>query len=60
VGDLAYAAASIALAMHNSAWGLMIAFTATSYPVLVNSYLLGDSGILITSAPPREPCWSAG
>jgi hypothetical protein len=34
--------------MHNSAWGLMIAFTATSYPVLVNSYLLGDSGILIT------------
>jgi len=38
----------------------MIAFTATSYPVLVNSYLLGDSGILITSAPPREPCWSAG
>jgi uncharacterized protein len=52
--------ASIAHAMHNSAWGLMIAFTATSYPVLVNSYLLGDSGILITSAPPREPCWSAG
>ena len=40
--------ASIAHAMHNSAWGLMIAFTATSYPVLVNSYLLGDSGILIT------------
>jgi hypothetical protein len=26
----------------------MVAFTATSYPVLVNSYLLGDSGILIT------------
>jgi membrane protease YdiL (CAAX protease family) len=40
--------ASIAHAMHNSAWGLMIAFTATSYPLLVNSYLLGDSGILIT------------
>jgi hypothetical protein len=34
--------------MHNSAWGLMVAFTATSYPVLVNSYLLGDTGILIT------------
>jgi uncharacterized protein len=40
--------ASIGHAMHNSAWGLMVAFTATSYPVLVNSYLLGDSGILIT------------
>jgi hypothetical protein len=34
--------------LHNSAWGLMVAFTATSCPVLVNSYLLGDSGILIT------------
>ena len=26
----------------------MVAFIATSYPVLVNSYLLGDSGIVIT------------
>jgi uncharacterized protein len=42
--------ASIAHAVHNSAWGLMVAFTATSSPVLVNSYLLGDSGILITVA----------
>jgi uncharacterized protein len=40
--------ASIAHAVHNSAWGLMVAFTATSSPVLVNTYLLGDSGILIT------------
>jgi uncharacterized protein len=40
--------ASIAHAVHNSAWGLMVAFTATSSPVLVNSYLLGDSGIVIT------------
>jgi len=39
--------ASIAHAVHNSAWGLMVAFTATS-SVLVNSYLLGDSGIVIT------------
>ena len=39
---------SIAHAVHNSAWGLMVAFTATSSPVLVNSYLLGDSGIVIT------------
>ena len=40
--------ASIAHAVHNSAWGLMVAFTATSSPVLVNNYLLGDSGIVIT------------
>ena len=42
--------ASIAHAVHNSAWGLMVAFTATSSPVLVNNYLLGDSGILVTAA----------
>ena len=42
--------ASIAHAVHNSAWSLMVAFTATSSPVLVNNYLLGDSGILITVA----------
>ena len=42
--------ASIAHATHNSAWGLMVAFTTTSSPVLVNSYLLGDFGILITIA----------
>ena len=41
---------SIAHAVHNSALGLMVAFTATSSPVLVNNYLLGDSGILITVA----------
>ena len=41
---------SIAHAVHNSAWGLMVAFTATSSPVLVNNYLLGDSGLLITVA----------
>ena len=28
----------------------MVAFTATSSPVLVNTYLLGDSGIVITVA----------
>ena len=38
----------------------MVAFTATSSPVLVNSYLLGDSGIVITVAPPSAPCSSAG
>ena len=42
--------ASIAHATHNSAWTLMVAFTATSSPVLVNSYLLGDYGIVITIA----------
>ena len=42
--------ASIAHAVHNSAWGLMVAFTATSSQVLVNNHLLGDSGILVTAA----------
>jgi uncharacterized protein len=39
--------ASIAHAVHNAAWGTLGAFTATSYPVLVNLYLVGDYGILI-------------
>jgi membrane protease YdiL (CAAX protease family) len=39
--------ASIAHAVHNAAWGTFAAFTATSYPVLVNLYLVGDYGILI-------------
>jgi uncharacterized protein len=38
---------SIAHAVHNAAWGALGAFTATSYPVLVNKYLVGDYGILI-------------
>jgi hypothetical protein len=29
------------------AWGTLRAFTATSYPVVVNRYLVGDYGILI-------------
>jgi membrane protease YdiL (CAAX protease family) len=39
--------ASIAHAVHNSAWGTLGAFTATSYPVIVHKYLAGDYGILI-------------
>jgi uncharacterized protein len=39
--------ASIAHAVHNAAWGALGAFTATSYPVLVNKYLAGDYGLLI-------------
>jgi CAAX protease family protein len=39
--------ASIAHAVHNSAWGTLGAFTATSYPVIVHNYLAGDYGILI-------------
>ena len=42
--------ASIAHAVHNSAWGFMVGLTATSSPLLVNGYLLGDSGIVITVA----------
>jgi CAAX protease family protein len=39
--------ASIAHAVHNSAWVALGAFTLTSYPVVVNEYLAGDNGILI-------------
>jgi uncharacterized protein len=39
--------ASMAHAVHNAAWGALGAFTATSYPVIVNKYLVGDYGLLI-------------
>jgi uncharacterized protein len=39
--------ASIAHSVHNAAWGTLAAFTATSYPLIVNKYLVGDYGILI-------------
>src|SRR5215212_6181094 len=38
---------SIAHSVHNAAWGVLGALTVTSYPVLVNLYLVGDYGILI-------------
>jgi membrane protease YdiL (CAAX protease family) len=38
---------SIAHAVHNAAWGVLGAFTATSSAVLVNKYLVGDFGLLI-------------
>jgi uncharacterized protein len=39
--------ASIAHSAHNAAWGTLAAFTATSSPIVVNEYLVGDNGILI-------------
>jgi len=33
--------------VHNAAWGVLGAFTATSSAVLVNKYLVGDYGLLI-------------
>lgn len=39
--------ASLAHAVHNAAWDALGALTATSYPVIVNKYLVGDYGILI-------------
>src|SRR5829696_7945413 len=39
--------ASIAHAVHNSAWGPLSLLTATASPVLVNVYLVGDYGLLI-------------
>jgi membrane protease YdiL (CAAX protease family) len=39
--------ASIAHAVHNAAWGVLGGLTATSYPLLVDKYLVGDFGLLI-------------
>jgi uncharacterized protein len=39
--------ASLAHAVHNAAWDALGAFTLTSYPVIVNKYLVGDFGLLI-------------
>jgi uncharacterized protein len=39
--------ASLAHAVHNAAWGILGAFTVTSYPLVVNKYLVGDYGVLI-------------
>jgi membrane protease YdiL (CAAX protease family) len=42
--------ASIAHATHNTISGMITGFTVTSAPLLVNRYLLGEFGILITAA----------
>jgi CAAX protease family protein len=39
--------ATIAHAVHNAAWDLLVPLTATSSAVLVNKYLVGDYGLLI-------------
>jgi hypothetical protein len=39
--------ATIAHAVHNSAWSVLATLTVTSSPALVNFYLVGDYGILI-------------
>jgi uncharacterized protein len=49
--------ASIAHAVHNAAWGALGAFTATSYPVLVNKYLVGDFGVLIVIGAAIGAVW---
>jgi membrane protease YdiL (CAAX protease family) len=42
--------ASIAHATHNSVSGMIPVFSVTSAPLLVNTYLVGEFGILITAA----------
>jgi membrane protease YdiL (CAAX protease family) len=49
--------ASIAHAVHNAAWGALGAFTATSSPVLVNKYLVGDYGLLIVIGAAIGAVW---
>lgn len=42
------------LPLHNTAWGV---FTATSYTVFVNKYLVGDYGILILLGAVTGAIW---
>jgi membrane protease YdiL (CAAX protease family) len=48
---------SIAHSVHNAAWGTLGAFTATSSPMLVNLYLVGDYGILIVVGAVIAAIW---
>jgi len=48
---------TIAHAVHNAAWESLAAFTITSYPVLVNFYLVGDYGILIVIGVALGAIW---
>jgi len=49
--------ASIGHSVHNAAWDTLGALTATSSPVLVNLYLVGDSGILILVGTALGAIW---
>ena len=48
---------SIAHAVHNDLVDTLLAFTATSSPVLVNLYLVGDNGILIVVSTALGAVW---
>jgi CAAX protease family protein len=48
---------AIAHAVHNSLVDTLGALTATSYPVLVNLYLVGDNGILIVVSTALAAIW---
>jgi len=48
---------SIAHAVHNGLVDTLVAFTATSSPVLVNLYLVGDNGILILVSTALGAIW---
>jgi membrane protease YdiL (CAAX protease family) len=51
--------ASIAHSVHNAVWSTLGVFTATSSPVLVNLYLVGDYGILILIGTVIGAIWLA-
>jgi hypothetical protein len=46
--------------VHNAAWGTLGAFTATSNPMIVNKYLVGDYGILILVGAVLGAIWING
>jgi membrane protease YdiL (CAAX protease family) len=49
--------ASIAHSVHNAAWDTLGAFTVTSYPLIVNKYLVGDYGLLILAGAVIGAIW---
>jgi len=49
---------AIAHAVHNSLVDTLLALTATSYPVLVNLYLVGDNGILLVVTTALGAIWA--
>jgi uncharacterized protein len=49
--------ASIGHSVHNAAWGVLGAFTATSSPIIVNKYLVGDYGVLILVTTVLAAIW---
>ncbi len=49
--------AAIAHTVHNVSWGTLALFTASTSPVVVDEYLVGDNGILILAGTVLVAVW---